>query len=107
MLKTTNGLHVGDKILYETIEDPATGKTHFIPGTVKTIVSRDSLVFVSDTGRNEALTVSAEWCIPHTDEENVETVVPAHQAGNEIIDERTIPPVQESFDFTGSSNKDR
>jgi hypothetical protein len=105
MKETANGLRVGDNILYETVEDPTTGKTHFIPGIVTQIVSPDELVFKQHMASGSGMKVNSEWC--HIDEDAGKVYIPAHQRGGEIIDEVEIENKQEPLDFTGSTNDDR
>lgn len=106
-MRTKEGFGVGDRITYETIEDPNVGKSHYILGRVIEVVSPSVLVFVEDSGSHSKMKVCSQWCSLYEEETNHPEVIRAQQSGGEIVDEKEVKPVQLELDFTGSTNGDR
>ena len=57
-----NWLKVGDRVVYETEEDPNTLTAHYIPGVVIEIVNEKRVIIRNEPGTGEEIEVASDWC---------------------------------------------
>lgn len=59
---TYNDIEVGDRIEYETDEDPYTGENHYINGTVVEILTANKVLVKNEPGTDVTFEAWAEYC---------------------------------------------
>lgn len=60
--RTFNDIEVGQRVVYETAEDPNSGRVHFIEGVVTRIVSDRRVAIRNSPGTDVEIEVDAEFC---------------------------------------------